>query len=48
MAVPHQNLVLEYNSNNYHKINIVEKFDGTTVEFPNDIQFKALAESMLQ
>ncbi len=44
MAIPHQNLVLEYNSNDQHKINTVEEFDGTIVESPNDIRLKALSE----
>jgi hypothetical protein len=37
MAIPHQNLVLEYISNDQHKINIVEKFDKMVMEFLNDI-----------
>jgi hypothetical protein len=44
MAIPHQNSVLEYNSKNQHKINIIEKFEGTIVTSPNDIQLKASIE----
>jgi hypothetical protein len=32
MGIPHQNLVLEYNSNDQHKISIIEEFEGTTVD----------------
>jgi hypothetical protein len=44
MAIPHQNLVLEYNSKYQHNINITEEFDETIVESPNDIRLKALFE----
>ncbi len=41
MAIPHQNLVLKYNSNNQHKMNTIDKFEGTTMASPNDIRLKA-------
>jgi len=37
MIIPHQNSILEHNPNNQHMINTVEEFDGTIVQFPNDI-----------
>jgi hypothetical protein len=37
MGIPHQNLVLEHNSNDQHKSSIVEEFEGTTVASPNNI-----------
>ncbi len=40
MAVPHQNLVLQYNSNNQNKIGTFEEFDGMTMESPNEVQPK--------
>ncbi len=48
MAIPHQNSVLEYKSNDQHMINTIEGFHGTIVESPNNLQPKGSTEQQLQ
>jgi hypothetical protein len=48
MTTPHQNLVLQYNSNNQNKIDTFEEFDEMIVESPNEVRPKSLVELELQ
>jgi hypothetical protein len=48
MVVSCQNSILEYKSNDQHKINTIDGFHGTTMESPNNLQPKGSTKQQLQ